>query len=70
MITYKKDFNLTMKKKSMNKFISITNLKVKDEKDLQKIIDKVINASGCEFVEVYKETNSKQESKDKLNECI
>lgn len=70
MITYKKDFNLTMKKKSMNKFISITNLKVKDEKDLQKIIDKVINASGCEFVEVYKGTNSKQESKDKLNECI
>lgn len=70
MITYKNAFNLTMKKKSMNKFISITNLKVKDEKDLQKIIDKVINASGCEFVEVYKETNSKQESKDKLNECI
>ena len=39
----------------MNKFINITDLKVKNEKDLQKIIDKVINASGCEFVEVYKE---------------
>lgn len=50
MITYKKDFNLTMKKKSMNKFISITNLKVKDEKDLQKIIDKVINALFLEQI--------------------
>ena len=55
MITYKKDLNLTMRKKQMNKFINITDLKVKNEKDLQKIIDKVINASACEFVEVYKE---------------
>lgn len=39
----------------MNKFINITDLKVKNEKDLQKIIDKVINDSTCEFVEVYKE---------------
>ncbi len=39
----------------MNKLINITDLKVNNEKDLQKIIDKVINASACEFVEVYKE---------------
>ena len=55
MITYKKGLISAMRKKAMNKFINIADLKVKNEKDLKKIIDKVINASACEFVEVYEE---------------